>query len=292
MLLALNTWLFNKEMYTMYSHTTALKTAIGAGLLLTSLSASALTIGYFDSSREYDGNSAYLTNAYFALESAGHTLVATNTANASFLETVDAFYAGLLNNGGISTDEVSALRDFVDVSGGFLFVQQDYSNALLWGFPLPGVYTDWYAPGQSILANWGITSSGSYTNDSGNVTVSSSAWVPSLGLGFDGSLHGEINTKPTGFETLATDDLGRSILGVLEGSGQSGDVFVATDLQFWTGGDIVNNYVLWTGIWSNAEARILARNVNDVPEPVTLALLGIGLMGLASTRRKAKTAKV
>ncbi|GGE61287.1 hypothetical protein GCM10011533_12220 [Streptosporangium jomthongense] len=244
--------------------------------------ANALVIGHFDNTRElYGMSTGYLSGATQWLADNGHTLVSTSEANASFLSTVDAFYTGLI--GSVDTTEISAFQSFVDVSGGFLFIQQDHDGG------------SWHGPSSAILANWGIgNSAGTYSNDAGHTTVGSSTWVtePHLVNGFTGSAHSTINEIPAGFDVLAEDDEGRAIMGVFDaGAGRSSDVFIATDIDFWSDGvgwGDTRNQNLWENIWTAASTQI--DDPVSVPEPSTFALLGFGLMFLGLRRRKASAA--
>lgn len=254
--------------------------ALGAALVALALNAQAMVIGYFDASRElwgFSGNN-YLSKARQFLIDQGHTLVSTNKADAAFLGTVDAFYTGLV--GSIGTDEITAMGDFVDVQGGFLFIQQDHDSG------------PWHVPTQQILANWGIaSSSGTYSNDNGHTTVGNSSWVtdPNVVTGFVGGDHSAIGNVPAGFETLARDDAGRIILGVFDaGAGRSSDVLIATDINFWddtVGWSDPRNRALWENIWAGAAGQI--DPPSGTPEPITLGLLGVGLLGMGAFRRSA-----
>ena len=237
----------------------------------------AMTIGYYDTSRElwgFDGGSGYLSNAKQWLIDQGHTLVTTNNVTTEFLSGVDAFYTGLINS--VYASEVSAMQNFVDVQGGFLFIQTDWTDA------------PWTAAANSILSNWGIAHSGSYSNDFGHTVVGSSDWVGGVGT-FIGGAHSVVTQSPDNFDVLAKDDAGRTILGVFDaGAGRSSDVLIATDINFWDNGfgwNNENNRQLWANIWQNVDKQV-DPDPEPVPEPSTLLLLGGGLAGLALARRR------
>ena len=79
--------------------------------------------------------------------------------------------------------------------------------------------------------------------------------------------------------------MNRTILGVFDaGAGRSSDVLVSTDINFFddaNGWLDENNRKLWENIWTSA-----AEQIDPVPEPGTFILLGVGLAGLAYTRKK------
>lgn len=253
---------------------------LGAVAALTSMQSSALVIGHFDSSRElYGMDTGYISGATQWLTDNGHTLVSTDNADATFLSSVDAFYTGLISS--VSTAEISAMQNFVDVDGGFLFIQQDYDGSA------------WHTASSQILANWGIgNSAGTYSNDSGHYTVGTSDWItqPNLVTGFTGSAHSSINVIPQDFEVLAYDDMDRAIMGVFDaGAGRSSDVFVATDIDFWSsiGWADNRNQMLWENIWTAAAVQIEPPTVTNANAPATLGLLAMAL-GLVHYRRKSK----
>jgi PEP-CTERM motif len=257
----------------------AKKQLVAAALLtIAASSANALTIGHFDTTRELYGLSGdYISGARQALLDAGHTLVAVNSVDAARLAGVDAFYTGLISS--VSGAEIIAFRNFVNVQGGFLFIQQDYSDS------------PWHAASSQILNEWGIGNSvGSFSNDAGHYSVGTSTWVtdPNTIVGISGAQHSTINVIPVGFEVLMRDSANRAIAGVFDaGAGRSSDVFVATDIDFWSdawGWNDVRNRNFWQNIWTGAARQI--EPPTGVPLPGSLALLGLGLFGLAYRKRK------
>lgn len=250
-------------------------------ITITSQSANALIIGHFDNSREMWGiSNGYMSNAAQWLLDNGHTLVPTNSASVEFLSGVNAFYTGLFSS--ISQDEINAMQNFVNIDGGFLFIQQDHDSDA------------WHAPTSRLLANWGFGSTrGTYYDNSGNHrTVGASSWIttPNQVTAFRGNTHSAMNQVPIGFETLAVDSLGRAIMGVLDaGAGRSSDVFVATDIDFWSnyeGWRDPRNRDLWENIWATASAQ-LDTPTQEVSEPASFALFSTGLGVLIFSRRKA-----
>lgn len=254
--------------------------AASVAMAVAASSASAFTVGYYDSSVEsYGLAGSYISQAKQSLINKGYTLTSTNTMNAGFLSGVDAVYVGLLN-ATPSAGEIAALQNFVNVQGGFLFIQTDWASA------------PWTAPANAILSNWGIAHGSNLGNDSGHVTVGSSEWVsnPNVVTNFIGSAHSIITSAPANFEVLGRDDAGNTILGVFDaGAGRSSDVLIATDINFWDdsfGWSNAGNRNLWDNIWQAAATQTGGGNV---PEPSMLALLGISALGAAFARRRKST---
>lgn len=102
------------------------------------------------------------------------------------------------------------------------------------------------------------------------------------------------NSNSTGFAPVSyisqcgADATGTGVCGVSEDPALS-------DLRLsWHGGDSFVNGGWRSGnnIWLNSDDTwqryVLVSNGNHVPEPASLALLGLGILGLAATRRKQK----
>ena len=215
-----------------------------------SITSHALVIGHYDSNREISGfSSGYLSSATQWLTDNGHTLAPTSFVDDVYLSGVDAFFTGLVE--GVSPSEVNSMRDFVDVSGGFLFIQQDHER------------NRWHEPANEILANWGISTTGYILNlFDDNTVVSTSSWVttPNIVTGTTGILHSYIDSAPTGFEVLVEDSANRALLGVFDaGAGRSSDVLVSTDIDFWSdsfGWQDSRNRALWENIWASADLQL------------------------------------
>lgn len=248
-------------------------------LTLPVTSAFSLNIGYYDTSREvwgFDGND-YMTGAKQWLVDAGYTLTNTAYVDSTFLGGVDAFFTGLIDS--VDMAEVSAMQNFVDTQGGFLFIQTDWAVG------------SWTNAANDILSNWEISVGGDYSNDA-HVTVGTSDWVtsPNTVTTFTGAEHSVVTAAPDDFEVLGMDDLGRTVLGVFDaGAGRSSDVLISTDINFFaddSGWTNLNNRNLWENIWTAAATQIDDDDAAPVPEPSTWILMGTGLVGLAIYRRR------
>lgn len=77
-------------------------------------------------------------------------------------------------------------------------------------------------------------------------------------------------------------------LSIKGGSGNQGPSLYVFDISFWDGVEAIELYDFLPGSGAISNVSIWGGESTDVPEPGTLALFGLGLLGMALGRKKLK----
>ncbi len=240
-------------------------------LFLLVVPAYAMNIGYFDTSRATGTLDDFATNAKQSLLDSGHSLQSTSGINGTFLSNVDAFYTGNILS--LSSEEVSALHNFVDIQGGFLFFQLDNG------------FAEEITTANSVLNHWDIVVDNTTGSSPGSVVNSSSPWMSGATGSYTSATYRKLVSTSSDFIRLAEGDNGDLHLGVLESDvGRAGNVFISTEYGMWFVGGLPSaNETLWDNIWNNA-ANVTSTEV--VPEPSSFFTIGLALVFLAFKKKK------
>lgn len=233
-------------------------------------SANALVIGSFDQPRINYFGGEFETGNYTSIRSElaarGDTISTITNLTSTSLSGVDVFYTSLLNTstGILSASEQTSLVDWVS-GGGTLFAAGDISS--------------WFPAYNSFLNPFGLGIGPSASVTNGTATVVDFANPITNGP------NGLVNTfdyataglyAPGPYNTLATVGSDAILIQMDFGLGQ---IVAIGDHNLFTDTYIGTNE-------SNLFFNVLDSASTSVPEPSTILLFSLGLLGLTVTKRK------
>lgn len=245
-----------------------LKTALTGLVLSVSGFANAGLIGTFDERAGLYGNGSYfsliggthITNAANALINDGFSFVNLDAEiTSAALSNLDSVYLSLAVSNVLSSAEVLTLSSYVN-DGGLLVVQADYNSGY-----------------QNLLSHFGVTPT----------SVSALTGIQNVVNDYAPITNGEYGTVSSIYTASSNKfihsgtSLANGSVGVLEAG--LGKIVLFGDVNTFDDHSNGFNKEDDANLWRNTFA--MSQSV-DVPEPSTLAIFALGIIGLASRRFK------